>query len=145
DGPGKATLQMARTLTGRDSPAPTPVDITWQGGMQFDGQTVVVQNKVTATSADDTLHCDRLSAKLARPVQLSATPNQQPMVDENSMSVNEIECQGQVMIDHLSRDPVGVVSHERFQLASLTINKQTGAISGLGPGVIRSTRFGEQG
>jgi hypothetical protein len=48
-----------------------------------------------------------------------------------------------VAINHLTRDAVGVTSHERVQLGSLSINQQTGAIHGTGPGVIRSTRFGE--
>ena len=38
---------------------------------------------------------------------------------------------------------MGVTSYERHQLARLTVNQQTGQISGDGPGVLRSTRFGK--
>ena len=47
-------------------------------------------------------------------------------------------------MDHKSRDEVGVTSHERMELARLAVNQQTGAISGDGPGVIRSTHFADQ-
>jgi hypothetical protein len=54
-----------------------------------------------------------------------------------------VECNGNVIVDHLTRDAGGVTSHERMQIAQLLINQQTGNISGNGPGVIRSTRFGD--
>jgi hypothetical protein len=85
---------------------------------------------------DGKLHCDQLSAKLAAPIQFGQR------VEQANINLSEIECRGQVTIENISRDTEGVTSHEQMQLARLTINQQTGVISGDGPGVIRSTRFG---
>jgi hypothetical protein len=136
NGPGKATLILTRGINGRASDSPVPVDVSWQGGLQFDGQNVLIQKTVVVAGVDDTLRCDELSAKLSAPVQLGQR------VEQRAVDVAEIECRGRVSIDHRSRDEVGLTSHERVQLERLTINQQTGAISGDGPGVIRSTRFG---
>jgi hypothetical protein len=136
DGPGKATLQVARNLAGQAAAQPFPLEVTWQGGLRFDGQTVSFNDDVLVDGMDSTLRCKRLTARLTAPIKFGEPINQA------NIDLSEIECQGQVLIDHLSRDAVGITSHERGALAQLTINQQTGAISGAGPGVIRSTRFG---
>jgi hypothetical protein len=136
DGPGKATLLVTRDLNGRESANPIPLDITWQGGLQFDGATIGVKRNVLIAGTDDTLRCDELLARLTKPVQIGG------QFDEKSINLSEIDCRGQVLIDHITRDTGGVTSHDRVQLARLAINQQTGAIRGDGPGVIRSTRYG---
>jgi hypothetical protein len=136
-GPGKATLVLTRDFNGGASQSPMTVDVSWQGGLQFDGQLVLFQKSVAVAGVDDTLRCEELAATLTTPIQLGQR------VERQAVEVAEIECRGHVSIDHRSRDEVGVTSHERVQLERLTINQQTGAIGGEGPGVIRSTRFGE--
>jgi hypothetical protein len=96
----------------------------------------LIQKNVAVASVEDTLRCNELSAKLSSPVQLGQR------VQQRAIDVAEIECRGRVLIDHRSRDEIGLTSHERVQLERLTINQQTGAVSGDGPGVIRSTRYG---
>jgi hypothetical protein len=136
NGPGKATLILTRGLNGNAQHSPIPVDVSWTGGLQFDGQNVLIQKNVVVAGVDDTLWCEELSAKLNAPIQFGQS------VQSRAVDVAEIDCRGHVSIDHRSRDGVGVTSHERVQLERLTINQRTGAISGVGPGVIRSTRFG---
>jgi hypothetical protein len=123
-------------MSGRESDYPVPVDVSWQGGLQFDGQNVLIQKNVVVAGVDDTLRCEELAAKLSAPIQLGQR------VREGAVDVAEIEARGSVAIDHRSHDEVGLTSHERVQLERLSINQQTGAVSGDGPGVIRSTRFG---
>jgi hypothetical protein len=91
---------------------------------------------VVVASADSTLRCDRLLARLAAPLQFGQR------LDPTATSFSQIDCEGQVNIENLSRDVGGVTSHDRMQLGHLTIDQQTGEIRGQGPGVIRSTRFG---
>jgi hypothetical protein len=137
DGAGKATLLVTRDLNGQTSTTPFPVEVTWKGGLEFDGdRTIIFERNVAIAGADDVLRCDRLVAKLTAPIQPGAG------LTQNTMDLSEVECTGKVAIDHLTRDEQGVTSHERMELLRLTINQQTGAISGDGPGVIRSTRFG---
>jgi lipopolysaccharide export system protein LptA len=137
DGPGEATVLMDRDLQGNASATPTPVKIHWQNGLRFDGQTITFDRNVVVASADSTLKCDRMLARLAAPLQLGQH------LDQTATSFSQIDCEGQVNIENVSRDLGGVTSHDRMQLGHLTINQQTGDIRGQGPGVIRSTRFGD--
>ncbi len=136
DGPGEATVLMARDLQGNATATPTPVKIRWQNGLRFDGQTITFDHNVVVASADSTLKCDRMLARLAAPLQFGQH------IDQTATSFSQIDCEGRVAIENLSRDLGGVTSHDRMQLGHLTINQQTGEIRGQGPGVIRSTRFG---
>ncbi len=135
-GPGKATLLMARDLAGNPSTSPIPLELTWQGGVKFDGQTMTFQRDVSIDGADTKVNCDELSAKLAAPIKVGQH------VGQSVTSPSEIECRGRVSIENVQRDAGGLTSHEQIQLARLLINQQTGAIRGDGPGVIRATQFG---
>jgi len=136
DGPGKATLLVTRDLEGQAAATPFPLDLSWQGGLNFDGSTMLFDRDVVVAGADDTLRCDRLLAKLNQKIVFGET------IDQKAIDVSDVLCDGRVTINHVSRDAQGVISHERVQLAALSINQQTGAINGTGPGVVRSTRFG---
>ncbi len=136
DGPGRATLQVSRNMAGQQTATPVPMEITWQNGFRFDGQTIVFNQGVVVAGMDSTLHCDRLAAKLATKVR----PGQ--MMDQANMNPSEIECIGRVTMENVTRDTMGVTSHSLVELARLSINQQTGVITGQGPGTIRSTRFG---
>jgi hypothetical protein len=138
NGPGKATMLVTRNITGQGQKptAPFPVDLTWQNGFEFDGQTALFKQGIVVAGMESTLHCDQLAAKLASKVQIGQTMN------DATMNPSEIECSGQVNIESITRDEKGVTSHSRMELARLAINQQTGAISGTGPGVIRTTQFG---
>jgi hypothetical protein len=146
NGPGRATLLVTRELpaspgraeaNGGASVTPIPVEIGWQDGLDFDGRTIVFRRNVVVAGTDNTLRCDQLSARLTAAVQVGQR------IDQRTLDLEEVECKGNVSIEHHSRDGVGVISHERLELALLTVNQRTGAISGDGPGVFRSTRFGD--
>jgi hypothetical protein len=91
---------------------------------------------VTVASADSTLKCDRMLARLAAPLKFGQR------FEQSAASFSQIDCEGLVTIENLSRDAGGLAAHDRMQLGHLSINQQTGEIRGQGPGVIRSTRFG---
>jgi hypothetical protein len=138
NGPGKATMLVTRNMTGQGQKptAPFPVDLSWQNGFEFDGQTALFKQGIVVAGMESTLHCDQLAAKLASKIQIG-----QP-INEATMNPSEIECSGQVNIESITRDDKGVTSHSRIELARLAINQQTGAITGTGPGIIRTTQFG---
>jgi hypothetical protein len=139
DGPGKATILTTHGFAGAaPSAAPAPTDLTWQGGLKFNGQTALFEQNVLVTATDSTVRCDQLAAKLSAPINFAAGG-----VNQSNISLNEIECRGQVALENVQRDPGGVTSHETMTLARLFINQQTGAMTGDGPGVIRATRFGD--
>ena len=135
DGPGVATVTPTHDVMSKSSSAaPTPFDIHWQGGLNFDGRQVVFDRQITVVGADDRLWCDQLVGTLAAPIQFGQR------VDPQTARLAEVECRGSVVIDHLTRDAAGnVTSHDRGQLNRLSINQLTNRISGDGPGVLRST------
>ncbi len=138
DGPGIANMQLKRDLTGRENATAMPLRLRWQGDMNFDGQSILFRRHVLVDGRDDRLRCEQLEARLNRRVDFGKR------VDQSAIDVAEVECSGHVVMDHKSRDAVDITSHERMELERLTVNQQTGAISGSGPGVIRSTHFAEQ-
>jgi lipopolysaccharide export system protein LptA len=127
---------MAKDLQGNPTATPTPVKIRWQNGLRFDGETIIFNQNVTIASADTTLKCDRMLARLAAPLKFG------DRFEQSTTSFSQIDCEGLVTIENLARDAGGLTAHDRMQLGHLTINQQTGDIRGQGPGVIRSTRFG---
>jgi hypothetical protein len=137
DGPGRATLMITRDLQGQAAATAFPLDLSWRGKLNFDGSTIAFEQDVVAAGADDKLQCDRLGARLNSQIVFGEA------IDQRAIDVMQVDCEGRVTMNHLSRDAGGVTSHERMQLSRLSINQQTGAISGMGPGVIRSTRFGD--
>lgn len=138
EGPGKATLSVSHDMAGRISGTPYPVEITWQGGLNFDGRAIAVERNVLVQGADDTVHCDALVGRLTIPIRFGER------VDQEAIDLAEVECRGHVKLDHVSRDATGLTSHERMEIAQLLVHQKTGAISGEGPGVIRSTHFAAQ-
>jgi hypothetical protein len=127
---------MSRNLQGNAAATPTPVKINWKGGLKFDGQTITFDRDVIVSDTDSRLNCDRMLARLAAPIKFGEK------VDQSTTNVSQIDCEGLVTIENVSRDLNGVTSHDRMQLGRLSINQHTGAIYGAGPGIIRSTRFG---
>jgi hypothetical protein len=138
DGPGEAIVVPTHNVAGNASAAPTPFDIHWQGALDFDGRHVVFRRDITVVGADDRLWCDQLTGTLTSAVQFGQHS------DPQKPELAEVECRGNVVIDHVARDTVGLTSHERGQLARLTYNQQTGRVTGDGPGVLRSTHLGGQ-
>ena len=136
DGPGKATILMQHDMAGNPSATPVPAELTWQGGLKFDGQIVIFEREVVVNETDNKVHCDLLAAKFAAPIHFG------DRIDQTNTAPNEVECRGQVVLENVQRDPGGITSHAVMQLSRLTVNQQTGALSGDGPGVIRATRFG---
>ena len=142
DGPGKATLMVTRGLTGNR--------LANHGFSDAGSDGPALAGRTAIRWADDHVRARRFRrrhgwhAALRPAFGTTICPDQVRREDRpGEINLSEIECRGQVMIENVSRDAVGVTSHERMQLARLTINQQTGAISGDGPGVIRSTRFGD--
>lgn len=146
DGPGKATMLVTGGMAGNPlgpnttanpNAVPVPMELTWQGGLKFDGQTIHFQRDVLVVGMESKLHCEELLAKLSAPVQFGQH------IEQASMTLNEIECRGGVKLENITRDEQGVTSHSQMEdLDRLTINQQTGQIMGYGSGIIRSTRFG---
>ncbi len=113
-----------------------PLEITWQGSMNFDGLTATYDRSVLARTEQQWLRTERLAVTLKKRVDLGAPQN--PESGEND--VNIVDCQGGVLIENRSLDERGQASIDQMQLKTLNINQTSGAITGDGPGWVNSVR-----
>ena len=74
------------------------------------GPAIMFNQNVTVASADSNLTCDRLLARLAAPLQIGQR------LDPTATSFSQIDCEGQINIENVTRDLGGVTSHDRMQL-----------------------------
>jgi hypothetical protein len=127
------------------------MDIEWQGGMQFDGKTVIFDRAVTARGEHQSLKTQSLEVSLRRRVDFAnpRLPEDQefrPTSNRASRDASEIEqviCRGGVTIQNKSFDEEGQqVSIDHMQMRDIAINQVNGAIEGRGPGWITTVRRG---
>ncbi len=139
DGPGDARFDLSQNKqpTGLTS-LQGETTVRWSGGLQFNGKEIELRDEVLVETAESWLRCGRLAARLNRPIDL----NGESSSSSGDIDVAEVECFGGVKIDHRSTDVGGQKSHEKAKLSTLKINQSTGAISGQGPGWIRSVHLG---
>ncbi|QDV72181.1 hypothetical protein [Botrimarina mediterranea] len=115
--------------------------LRWRGGMRFDGAKLVLSDEVFAESAGGWLSCTEMTATLAQPIDLRTGAH----AGGGAVEVAQVECGGGVTIDYRGADEAGQTSHERAQTKTLAINRLTGAVTGRGPGTIRSVRLAGAG
>ncbi|MGL4512859.1 MAG: hypothetical protein ACRCT8_07185 [Lacipirellulaceae bacterium] len=139
EGPGDARMQLTRKVGGALAGLEGEVTLRWAGGMEFNGARVALRGDVFAEATNDWVHCETLAATLDRPVDLRGGSSG----GGAQVNVVEVECMGGVTIDHRSKDEGGQRSHERAQLATLRVNRATGAIAGQGPGWVRSVHLSD--
>lgn len=141
DGPGTAQLRTDRDIMGQQTNAATDLNLRWKGGWMFDGQKITVRDDVFGEGPHDWVRTNQLVATLTRPITIGKSG----MDRGAKIEVAQVDCTGGVTIDHRSVDAVGQKSQERAQLRTLSINQQTGAVSGNGPGWIRSVHLAKSG
>jgi len=133
DGPGMMTLVTDRDLQGDKLSQPTPVEITWQGSMQFDGKQAVFDRDALVKQQQATLRTQTLTAVLSQPIDL-AHPKQGGGNQADRPQIGRVLCRGGLLLDRQTSDERGPLAHERLQAADLTIDELSGAIFGNGPG-----------
>jgi lipopolysaccharide export system protein LptA len=152
EGPGRVKLPMPERSPAASPPSPagasprTPIWVSWQGGMDFDGQLirflqqVEVRGAGTAANGDRarvTAIGDQLQAVLNRYVVLEKSP------PSNSLEVSELRFLGQVFTEILTFNTQDVmVSRDRLQMRDMQLDRRTGLFQAGGPGWITSTRYG---
>lgn len=148
DGAGEAHVNLnhglsgkrlsGKRLSGQQSTEPYPVKIRWQDGLNFNGRQVAVDGDVFIEGPENWLRCDQLIGTLTRKIEFGeGTGGIKP-------DVAQIDVRGNVVIDQRERDAGGLTAHHRMELEQLSINQQTGAIRGQGPGWLRSVHYGQQ-
>ncbi|MFM8891000.1 MAG: hypothetical protein ACKOTB_05120, partial [Planctomycetia bacterium] len=118
---------------------PGGLDVTWQGRMDFDGQTARFVDRVVTASGGTTMRAGSLDVVFDRPVEFAAA--RQPATRPD---VARVACGGGVRIDGESQAEDGTRSSaEQLFVRDLVLDRGTGDVTGTGPGRLTSTRFGQ--
>ncbi|TWT73694.1 hypothetical protein Pla123a_35870 [Posidoniimonas polymericola] len=140
DGAGNARVSVDRDLFGQTTNAAQALHLKWRGGLNFDGRAITVKQDVLGEGPHDWVRCQQVTATLSRPINFVNSRG-----SSRNIEIAKIECEGGVTLDHRAVDAGGQTSHEHGTLASLSIDRSTGDISGQGPGWIRSVRLENAG
>lgn len=143
NGPGIATMNVSGESFGQPAGTTTPVTLTWQTGLDAAGQRIVVQGRVVGESQHGWMQADRVTAQLTRPLVMQRSRLAGQRGAKDKIEVAQVTLAGGVVVDYRGQDVQGQNSHENLQLKSLTYNRLTGEIQGMGPGALRSVRMSE--
>ncbi len=121
-----------------------PLAITWQGRMDFDGQTARFVDRVETGTGGTELKAGSLDCVFSQPIDFSRQRQPQPPAQTQN-DIARIACgNGVRIISRTQADDDGLlVSHEQLFVRDLFFDRLTGDVRGTGPGRLTSTRRGD--
>lgn len=140
EGPGKMTMLVARDLQGNETQDQQPLDVTWSGGMVFDGLRATYTRNVVARRGGEQLKTDTLVAVLDRRIDFAAPKEAR---GDARPQIGFISCKGGAFLQREIGDKFGLTAVEMMQVGDLSINQLTGKLEAQGPGWVR--RVGKLG
>lgn len=135
-GPGRLKLPADQNLDGRAMTTPARLEIEWQQSMRFDGLRAHFLGDVVCGLDQRQLRCPEMEVLLTAPIQLESA-NKGPRPE-----VAQVWCRGGVDLDGRLYEAGTLTATEQMHLIELTLNQQTGAITGEGPGWLTTVRLG---
>jgi len=127
------------------APSSTPIWITWQGGMDFDGQLIRFLRQVEVRGIHTAKNGDRQHL-LAVGDQLHAGLNRYVAFDQaktsSNLDVAELRFIGDVFTENQTFNVEDVLtSRDRVKTLDMTLDRRSGRFHAAGPGWITSTRY----
>lgn len=137
NGPGDMTIQVLADLSGKSMEKPQSLELSWLGGMEFDGTEATFKDHVVGRLEDQRLTADVLRAFFDRPINFT-----QP-APEVRPQINRVLCQGNVFLERrtLVLETGEVATLERMKTETLSVEPLTGNLEASGPGWVRSVRL----
>lgn len=145
DGPGDATFPLPQKIAppGRPVDRPTTPDgpqfmrVTWQRRMNFDGQTIHLEEDVQARTATQLVLCGTLDALITERIDFA-----NPQTDQK-IGLAEMKLDGGVYLENRTLDELGQqTSFDTLETPNLYINQLTGAMKAVGRGKLLTIRKG---
>lgn len=134
-GQGLMTLPIDRDLQGRQTASSEILHLTWQGQLQFDGQTAHFERGIEARTSNQLLRTDRLDVTFSE--QLALGHSSQPQPD-----VRRIDCFDGVFLESRTVEQGTLRGLERLNARTLSLDRPTGDVVAEGPGDVTSVRVG---
>jgi hypothetical protein len=112
-----------------------PINIVWQEGLTFDGQTAEITGDVQARTATQVATCKTLQATLAAPINFADR-------ESATADLGKLKLDGGVHVVSRSVDERGEQqSYDQLQVRDLVIDRTAGSLDAAGPGWLSSTRI----
>lgn len=140
DGPGKMTIPADRNLEGRTTGQPQVLEVTWQGTMDFGGQTATFKHEVLAQLGLQTMRTEVLEASFTRPVNLSSKSEMPRAAGEEKPQIDTVVCRQGSLLESRTFEGQRLMSIDRLQTADMIVHQRTGDVRAAGPGWLLSTR-----
>jgi hypothetical protein len=142
DGPGRMRLPSQSPGAKQAMPSQVPLWVSWQGGMDFNGQVARFLRKVEVRGVNklnngNSVHFvglgEQLHAKMNRYVEMQRSPQ------STDLEVIEIRFLGDVHVENQTFEPTGAIaSHDHMQIRDFVLDRPSGKFHALGPGWIIS-------
>lgn len=137
EGPGEMLLPLARDLNGAKVERPTNVAVTWQTGLEFDGQLAHFAGNVEARTDQQWARGDALDVTLVERLDFMQTKS------TSEPKVEAIEFNGHFAMENRSFDKrKQLASIEKMEAVSLRVEQQSGNMRAAGPGWVSTVRLG---
>jgi len=138
EGPGSMLMLPKHVAIGASGQA-KPLNVHWQKGMRFDGQTARFEGQIETrgghvTKSQDTVQFvasgETLEVILNRPIKFNDPAT-------NGIDARRLSFRGHAQVDSQTMDQTGTVtSVDSLVVRDLLLDRQTGNITGQGPGYI---------
>jgi len=137
------TMPLDQDMDGKPLAVPQVATVNWQGGMDFQSNTVVFHKRVQAQSENHVLETDKLEGVLTKPIEFESRPTAAPGRPEDRPQLAQLRCYGPVRLRSRQLDPQGKqVSRSLFEASDLSIDRPTGDMHARGPGSVTHVAFG---
>jgi len=142
DGPGRMTMPLDQDFDGKPLASPQTMVVNWQGGMNFQSNTVVFQKRVQAQSEHHLLETEKLEGVLSRPIVFDSRPAA-PGRPQDRPQLATVRCHGPVRMKSRQFDPQGKQSaRSLIDCIDLSIDRTSGDIHARGPGYVTHVSLG---
>lgn len=137
DQAGTMQLPVDRNMEGQRTERPQTLELTWQGGLTFDGLRAEIRGDVVARTGTQTLSTPLMEVFFQERVNFS-----QAQETAQRPQLARIVCSQGVLMDRVAFDSHGRQSDERIKVEQLAVDQLTGAIKAQGAGWVRAIHRG---
>ncbi len=139
DGEGAFEFLVANDLDGKPLEVPSPLTISWNERMSFDGQVATFHGRATAVLGDRRLSCETMTVSFDERVLFDSPPPR-----NRKLNIQEIHCQDRVQLRSQTYKLRKLVEIQTAEAWELRMNRRTGWMFAQGPGVMQMWQRGDK-
>ena len=142
-GPGRLMLPVTQDMDGKPLLRPQQLTVDWKTGMNFQSITAVFTGAVVARSSQQVVNTETLEATLTRAVDFSNPNMGGPAAPGERLDLAALKTRGWTFLEGRQLDEQGQqTSFSQMGVNDLSMERGSGAISGVGPGWVKHVSKG---